>query len=64
MLNPETRIFALAAELTGSDVRAAIWIQHQPIPGWGKKTVRDLMREGKAEEVLAYLEAVRSGVYA
>jgi uncharacterized protein (DUF2384 family) len=64
MISPETHILALAAEMTGSNERAAFWFMHQPIPGWGKKTACDLVDEGKAEEALAYLEAVRSGVYA
>ena len=49
---------------TGDEQRAAIWFKHQPIPGWAGKTAYDLVGEGKADQVLAYLEAVRSGVYA
>jgi hypothetical protein len=63
-LSPIVRIIALAAEMAGDVQRAAIWFKHQPIPGWAGKTAYDLVREGKAEKVLAYLEAVRSGVYA
>jgi hypothetical protein len=50
--------------MAGDAQRAAIWFTHQPIPGWAGKTAYDLVREGKADKVLAYLEAVRSGVYA
>lgn len=63
-LSPVVRVLAMAGEMAGSEERAAIWFKHQPIPGWGGKTAYDLMREGKADKVLAYLEAVRSGVYA
>jgi hypothetical protein len=63
-LSPLVRIIAMAAEMAGDDSRAAIWFKHQPIPGWAGKTAYDLVRAGKAEKVLAYLEAVRSGVYA
>lgn len=63
-LSPIVRILAMAAEMAGSDSRAAIWFKHQPIPGWAGKTAYDLVGEGKADKVLAYLEAVRSGVYA
>lgn len=63
-LSPLVRILSMAAEMAGSDDRAAIWFKHQPIPGWAGKTAYDLLREGKADKVLAYLEAVRSGVYA
>lgn len=63
-LSPVVRILALAGEMAGGADRAAIWFKHQPIPGWAGKTAYDLVRDGKADKVLAYLEAVRSGVYA
>jgi hypothetical protein len=63
-LSPVVRILAMAGEMAGDEQRAAIWFKHQPIPGWAGKTAYDLVREGKADRVLAYLEAVRSGVYA
>ena len=58
------RILTIAKEMAGSEQRAAIWFKHQPIPGWDGKTASDLVSEGKAGQVLAYLEALRSGVYA
>ena len=58
------RILAIAAEMAGDDDRAAVWFKHQPIPGWAGKTGFDLVREGKADKVLTYLEAVRADVYA
>lgn len=63
-LSPIVRILAMAGEMAGGDNRAAIWFKHQPIPGWAGKTAYDLVEEGHADQVLAYLEAVRSGVYA
>ena len=63
-LSPVVRVLAMAGEMAGGEDRAAIWFKHQPIPGWAGKTAYDLVREGKADKVLAYLEAVRSGVYA
>lgn len=63
-LSPIVRIVAMAAEMAGDESRAAIWFKHQPIPGWAGLTAYDLVRERKADKVLAYLEAVRSGVYA
>ena len=63
-LSPLVRIIALAADMSGDDSRAAIWFKHLPIPGWAGKTASDLVREGKSAKVLAYLEAVRAGVYA
>ena len=63
-LSPVVRILAMAGEMAGDEQRAAIWFKHQPIPGWAGKTAYDLAHEGKTDKVLAYLEAVRSGVYA
>lgn len=63
-LSPLVRILDMASEMAGDDQRAAIWFKHQPIPGWAGKTPYDLVAAGKANKVLAYLEAVRSGVYA
>ncbi len=63
-LSPVVRILAMAIEMAGDERRAVIWFKHQPIPGWAGKTAYDLVAEGEAGKVLAYLEAVRSGVYA
>ncbi|TCL71137.1 DUF2384 domain-containing protein [Rhizobium sp. BK251] len=63
-LSNVVRILAMAEEMAGDESRAVIWFKHQPIPGWAGKTAYDLVGEGKADRVLAYLEAVRSGVYA
>ena len=63
-LSPLVRILAMATEMAGSEKQATIWFKHQPIPGWAGKTAFDLVAEGKADKVLAYLESVRAGVYA
>lgn len=63
-LSPVVRILAMASAMAGDEHRAVIWFKHQPIPGWAGKTAYDLVGEGKADKVLAYLEAVRAGVYA
>ena len=47
-----------------SESRAAIWFKHKPVAGWAGKTAYDLVSEGKSDNVLAYLEAVRAGVHA
>jgi hypothetical protein len=57
-------LIAKAAEMTGDEESAAFWFEHQPLPGWAGKTARDLLREGKTDRVVAYLEGVRFGVYA
>ncbi|OYW67292.1 MAG: transcriptional regulator [Bosea sp. 12-68-7] len=62
-LSPLVRIIAMAAEMAGDEGRAAIWFKHQPLPGWGGKSAYDLVREGRSDRVLDYLESVRAGVY-
>lgn len=57
-------ILEVATEMAGDEVRAAIWFKHQPIPACGGATAYDLVGESKANVVVIYLEAVRSGVYA
>jgi uncharacterized protein (DUF2384 family) len=57
------RILTMAEEMAGNKQRAATWFEQQPIPGWDGKTAYDLVQEGKADKVMDYLEAVKSGVY-
>jgi Protein of unknown function (DUF2384) len=63
-LSSIVRILAIVSEMTGGQDRAAIWFKHQPIPGWAGKTAYDLVKEQKADKILAYLEAVKAGTYA
>lgn len=53
-----------APDLAVSVIRAIPTSLASSIPGWAGKTAYDLVTEGKADKVLAYLEAVHSGVYA
>ncbi|MDQ2861301.1 MAG: MbcA/ParS/Xre antitoxin family protein [Pseudomonadota bacterium] len=63
-LSPVARILIMAAEMSGTLERAALWFKHQPLPGWSGKTARDLVTQGAAQQVLDYLEATRAGVFA
>ena len=56
-------ILDMAAEMAG-DNGGILWFKHQPIPGWSRKTAYDLVKEGRASQVLEYFEAVQAGVYA
>jgi len=57
------RIMKLAESLTSSRVLAREWFEKTAIPGWADKTAQELVQDGKADRVLEYLEASRSGVY-
>lgn len=62
------RILVEASELAGpggGDVgRAVLWFRYQPLPGFDGKTAEDLVSEGYAGAVRAYLQDLRHGVYA
>lgn len=48
----------------GSALMAYAWYRSQPLPGFGGKTGMTLVIEGRASEVLEFVEAVDAGVYA
>ena len=51
-------------EQTGSPLAAYAWFRAEPLPGFGGATADSLMREGKADQVHAYLDRVVAGGYA
>lgn len=49
---------------TGSPLAAYAWFRSEPLPGFGGATPDQLVREGKADQVRAYLDRIMSGGYA
>ena len=49
---------------TGSPLAAYAWFRAQPVPGFGGATPDQLLREGKADHVHAYLSRIMAGGYA
>ncbi|HSR71264.1 MAG TPA: antitoxin Xre/MbcA/ParS toxin-binding domain-containing protein [Kiloniellales bacterium] len=49
---------------TGSLPQAYAWYRSQPLPGFGDRTAEDLVKEGRAQAVKAYLSRVAVGGYA
>ena len=49
---------------TGSPLAAYAWFRAEPLPGFGCATPDQLVREGKADHVHAYLDRSLSGGYA
>lgn len=49
---------------TGSTLAAYAWFRAEPLPGFGSATPDMLLREGRAEDVHAYLDRVLAGGYA
>ncbi len=49
---------------TGSPLAAYAWFRAEPLPGFGGATPDQLVREGKADHVHAYLDRIMVGGYA
>ncbi len=48
----------------GSELMAYAWFRSEPLPGFDGRTAMQLVQEGKAGEVLQYIDAVDAGVFA
>ena len=60
MLEILTRVEAA----TGSTLAAYAWFRAEPLPGFGGATPDRLLREGRAQDVHAYLDRIMAGGYA
>ena len=48
----------------GTKKLARDWYESEPLPGFAGATAMKLVRSGRADEVLDYIEAVDSGLHA
>lgn len=48
----------------GSALMAYAWYRSEPLVGFSGRTAMQLVRDGRADEVLDYIDAVDAGVYA
>lgn len=48
----------------GSALIAFAWYRSEPLPGFSGQTAMQLVREGRASEILEFIDAVDAGVYA
>ena len=48
----------------GSAMMAYAWYRSEPLPGFSGLTAMQLVRSGRADDVLEYVDAVDAGVYA
>lgn len=48
----------------GSHLIAFAWYRSEPLPGFSGQTAMQLVRAGRADEVLDYIDAVDAGVFA
>jgi hypothetical protein len=48
----------------GSALMAYAWYRSEPLPGFSGQTAMQLVRSGRTDEVLDYIDAVDAGVHA
>jgi hypothetical protein len=48
----------------GSALIAYAWCRSQPLPGFSGQTAMQLVRQGRGDDVLEYIDAVDAGVHA
>ena len=48
----------------GSTLMAFAWYRSEPLPGFANQTAMSLVQQGRAGDVLAYIDAVDAGVFA
>ncbi|MCY4301559.1 MAG: MbcA/ParS/Xre antitoxin family protein [Aestuariivita sp.] len=48
----------------GSELMAYAWYRSEPLPGFDGRTAMQLVQDGKAPQVHAYIDAVDAGVFA
>ena len=48
----------------GSALMAYAWYRSEPLPGFSGQTAMQLVRGGRADEVLDYIDAVDAGIHA
>ncbi|WP_168220275.1 antitoxin Xre/MbcA/ParS toxin-binding domain-containing protein [Azospirillum thermophilum] len=58
------RLLESATEVAGDLDRALLWYRHQPIEAYRFRTPAELVADGHAEAVMAYLDDLRHGTYA
>ena len=63
-LRDVAEIIARVMPWAGSVAQAFAWYRAQPIPSFGDQTPEDLVKEGRAEAVKAYLSRIAVGGYA
>jgi uncharacterized protein (DUF2384 family) len=48
----------------GSALMAYAWLRSEPLPGFDGFTAMQLVQDGRAQQVLDYIDAVDAGIYA
>lgn len=60
-LRDSVRVLAAAADLSGDVQRALFWFQNHPIPTFDYQTADVLVSQGRADNVIDYIESLQAG---
>ncbi|WP_422071079.1 antitoxin Xre/MbcA/ParS toxin-binding domain-containing protein [Tranquillimonas rosea] len=63
-LREMTEILAKVEPRFGSTLIAYAWYRSEPLPGFSGFTAMQLVKEGRADEVMEYIDAVDAGIHA
>ena len=55
-----TRVLLAATDLSGEANIAASWFRREPLIAFSGKTAEELVRDGRTEDVLAYLQSLEA----
>jgi uncharacterized protein (DUF2384 family) len=57
------KVISAATELTGDIDKAIYWYRNEPITDYGHRTAAELVADGHAEAVLAYIRDLENGAH-
>ena len=55
------RVLLAATDLSGEANTASSWFRNEPLSAFACKTAEQLVREGRTQDVLAYLHSLQAG---
>ena len=55
------RVLAVTTAMTGDESRAVFLLRNEPLRAFGYKTADSLVQQGRADDVIAYLESLAGG---
>jgi hypothetical protein len=57
------KVISAATELTGDIDKAIYWYRNEPITDYGHRAAAELVADGHAEAVLAYIRDLENGAH-
>lgn len=55
------RVLAVATAMTGDEDRARHLLRNEPLPAFDGQTAEELVRAGRAQDVIDYLQSLAAG---